>query len=90
MAKTEKERAKEIINSAKKSILTETKEEEKKEGGDEHGPELYAGVEEREGGSRGRKDRCGGGRCQHDGQSGTGQGKKQLEQRVDRVVAERV
>ncbi len=30
-------------------VLTETKEEEKKESGDEHGPELYAGVEEREG-----------------------------------------
>ena len=49
MAQTEKEKGgKERRHSirAKIRILTETKEEEKKESSDEHGPELYASVEE--------------------------------------------
>lgn len=49
MAQTEKEKGgKERRHSirVKIRILTETKEEEKKESSDEHGPELYASVEE--------------------------------------------
>jgi hypothetical protein len=38
-----------IVLEGKIRILTETKEDEKKESSDEHGPELYASVEEREG-----------------------------------------
>jgi hypothetical protein len=64
-AKTEKERAKEKCYRRKTSILTETKEKEKKKNSDEHGPELYVGVEEREGPSRGRVSCCGC-CCQHD------------------------
>jgi len=86
MKKTEKERAKEksYLGKMRNRILTETKEEEKKEGGDEHGPELYVGVEEREGGSRGRES-GGGGCCQHDGKSATGEGKEELAEWMGRV-----
>jgi hypothetical protein len=52
MAQTEKEKWGKTRGHSirtKIRILTETKEEEKKKGSDEHGPELYAGVEEREG-----------------------------------------